>query len=75
MIKYIAAAVVLLSAAHAIAEEPSFELSGTIATDLRIFPESRAHKKQSGAAFNPSLVLRPELRYQWNGGDDRITEG
>jgi hypothetical protein len=49
------------------------ELSGFIAGDVRVFPRSPAHTGQSNAVLNPSLVVLPEFRYEWNGGSDRIT--
>jgi hypothetical protein len=49
------------------------DFSGFIAGDLRIFPSSPVHAGQSGAALNPSLVVQPEIRYEWNSGVDRIT--
>ncbi|MFQ5803752.1 MAG: hypothetical protein ACE5JQ_12720 [Candidatus Methylomirabilales bacterium] len=70
----IAAALALVAgAAAAPAAAGEIELSGFIAGDLRLFPDSPAHAGQSDAVLNPSLVLQPELRYEWNDGDDRIT--
>ena len=67
------AAIVLFLAAEVPAGAGETELSGHIAGDLRIFLLSPAHEGQSEATLNPSLVLQPELRYEWSNGDDRIT--
>ena len=73
---FIAAALAIAAGAAALTRPVlagETELSGFISGELRIFPRSPAHEGQSGAALNPSLVLQPELRYQWNGGKDRLT--
>jgi hypothetical protein len=49
------------------------DMGGFVGGDLRVFFRSPAHAAQSGAAFQPSLLVQPELRYEWNGGNDRIT--
>ncbi len=49
------------------------ELSGFVAGDLRLFPRSPVHTDQTTGVVHPSLMIQPELRYQWNGGNDRIT--
>ena len=70
----VAVALVLVGgAAGTLAVAGETELSGFIAGDLHFFPQSPAWPGQSGAALNPSLVAQPELRYEWNDGDDRIT--
>jgi hypothetical protein len=73
----IAAAALLLTAGLAGTPTPAraseTELSGFVAADLRAFLRSPAQPGQSDAALNPSLVLQPELRHEWNDGGDRIT--
>ncbi len=49
------------------------ELSGFLAGDLRVFPRAPAYQEQSGAVLVPSLAVQPELRREWNAGDDRLT--
>lgn len=53
-------------------ETSNMELSGYGALELRAFANRPLYGAQSGARVNPSLVLRPELSWQWNDGDDRF---
>lgn len=72
------AALLGLGIAHALpspsyaGEAASGELSGYAALDARLFARAPLFSDQSKNRLNPSLVLRPELSWQWNGGDDRI---
>ena len=50
-----------------------FDLSGFVGGELRYFPESPAFPEQEDNAASPSALIQLELRYAWNGGDDRIT--
>jgi hypothetical protein len=54
------------------AELDAMEMSGYAALDVRAFANAPLHAAQGKGRINPSLVLRPELSWQWNGGDDRI---
>lgn len=65
--------VVIVTALAVRATAGETELSGFIAAEVRAFPEAEAHAGQSGVRLNSSLVFRPELRYRWNDGKDRIT--
>ena len=71
--KWLSGAGVFLALAAAPAQAEELELSGFIAGDLRIFPQDALHEGQSGSHLNPSLVIQPEARYEWNDGDDRIS--
>lgn len=48
------------------------ELSGFVAADVRWFFSSPQFPGQDVNALNPSIVLQPEYRYEWNGGNDRV---
>lgn len=50
-----------------------FDLSGFVAGEVRVFPQDPAFADQRDFALSPSIALQPELRYDWNGGDDRLT--
>lgn len=49
-----------------------FEATGFVGLDLRVFPEDALHDGQRDQRLNPSLVLQPEVLYEWNDGYDRI---
>lgn len=49
------------------------EFSGYVAGETRIFPQSPKFDEQDDAHVSPSAVLQPELRYEWNRRDDRVT--
>ncbi len=68
-----ALAAVLAIAGRANADESGeMELGGYAAADVRIFANSPLYRAQHSGRINSSLVLRPELSWQWNNGDDRI---
>lgn len=50
-----------------------WELSGSVAAELRIFPDSPAFVEQNDATFSPSASFEPEIVYEWNDGRDRLT--
>ncbi|NIA70402.1 hypothetical protein HBA54_17495 [Pelagibius litoralis] len=50
-----------------------FDFSGFVAGETRIFPDKAQFPGQNNSHISPSLVIQPELRYRWNGRDDRIT--
>lgn len=70
----LACALSLMGGAHVSAqdEELPISFSGYIATDVRVFGEDALYDDQKNQRVNPSLVIQPELAYDWNGGDDRI---
>lgn len=49
------------------------ELSGFAALDLRLFTETAAFSSQNPSFANPSVVLQPEFRHEWNSSSDRLT--
>ncbi|MEE9397818.1 MAG: hypothetical protein V3V31_12480 [Methylococcales bacterium] len=49
------------------------EFTGFTAIDLRLFPESPRFNEQDKDILFPSLVMQPEYRFEWNGGNDRLT--
>ncbi len=52
--------------------ELPISVSGYIAGDLRLFAENALYSDQKNQRINPSIVIVPELAYEWNQGDDRI---
>lgn len=67
------AAGVMLAAAATGATAQEVEFSGFVAGELQVFPDRAAHDGQSNAHLNPSLIIQPEIRYELNDGDDRLT--
>jgi len=49
------------------------EWSGFVSVEPRIFVDSPAFTEQTDNSFSFSAVTAPELRYEWNDGDDRFT--
>ncbi len=49
------------------------EISGFVAVDARLFPQSRSFPEQDGRALQPSLVLQPEYRRDFRDRADRLT--
>ncbi|WP_298036318.1 hypothetical protein [uncultured Desulfuromonas sp.] len=49
------------------------EWSGYGGIELRVFPRSPAFPEQERSTLSPSLELQPEIRLEWNDGNDRIT--
>ncbi len=58
--------------ANALADELSIDMSGYIAADVRLFAHNAIQSGQENQHISPSMVLRPEFSYEWNGGDNRI---
>jgi hypothetical protein len=50
-----------------------WEFSGSVASELRVFPFSPAFQDQDADTISPSLSLEPRLLYEWNDGADRFT--
>lgn len=67
----ILAALGLLAAFPAAAGEWAF--SGSAGAELRTFPVGPAYAEQNDATFSPSVSFEPEIVYEWNAGDDRLT--
>lgn len=66
----VAVSLVLTAGAANAAE---WNLSGLVAAEARIFPRDPAFANQEDGIVSPSIVFQPELRLEWNGGDDRVT--
>lgn len=67
---------VVLSAEPASSQEfdwSNFDFSGHAAAEVRIFPQSPKFDEQKDVRVSPSVVLQPELRYEWNRRGDRLT--
>jgi hypothetical protein len=47
--------------------------SGYVSLEPRIFTDDPLFPAQPDAGLSPSAVLAPELRLEWNDGDDRLT--
>ena len=56
-----------------IAPAGEWDVSGFFGVELRYFPESPAFADQDDTTASPSAFVQPEVRYEWNEGDDRIT--
>ncbi len=50
-----------------------WDFSGSIAGEIRAFPNSPQFDEQDDTRLSPSIAFEPEVVYEWNGGDDRIT--
>jgi hypothetical protein len=57
----------------AAANAGEWDLSGSVAGELRVFANEAAFPEQNDATSSPSFALEPELVYAWNDGDDRLT--
>lgn len=64
------AGLVVLAATDAAAE---LGFSGFVAGELRFFPEDPAFREQRRATASPSLIVQPEVRYEWADARDRVT--
>ena len=51
----------------------SLDFSGLVEAELRIFPVEPAHPDQDDTTISPSIRFQPELRYEWNRDDNRLT--
>jgi len=50
-----------------------WDISGSIAGEVRFFPNEAAFPNQNDATTSPSITVEPELVYQWNNHKDRLT--
>jgi hypothetical protein len=53
--------------------ESGGKLTGFVAGDVRIFPNTPAFPQQEDRPLSPSLVVQPEYRYKWNDSKDVVT--
>ncbi|NIP30460.1 MAG: hypothetical protein GTO02_10825 [Candidatus Dadabacteria bacterium] len=51
----------------------SWDLRGDISTELRYFPEDPKFRGQDNYSFAPSIKIEPELIYEFNNRNDRLT--
>ncbi len=50
-----------------------WDVSGSIAGELRTFPQQPRFSDQTNTTFSPSVFVQPEVVYEWNGRRDRVT--
>jgi hypothetical protein len=50
-----------------------WDFTGSVAGELRLFPNAAAFPGQDDATASPSALAAPELTYEWNDGADRLT--
>lgn len=50
-----------------------WDFSASVAAEVRVFPNDPAYPGQDDSLFSPSVAVEPEIVYEWNDGDDRIT--
>ncbi len=50
-----------------------WDVAGSVAGELRVFPNQAAFPGQDDTTFSPSFSLEPEVVYEWNDGADRLT--
>ena len=48
-------------------------LIGYVAPEVRVFPYGPAFAGQDGRVAWPSIAVEPEITYEWNNGNDRLT--
>lgn len=60
-----------LFASSALAEQSELKLSGYVAGETRSYPDDPLYSEQ--ASSTSSLMLQPELYWEWNGGDSSLT--
>ncbi len=65
------AAPLALAGGAALAGE--WDFSASLAGELRAFPNDAAFPEQTNSTLSPSVSFEPEVVYEWNGGDDRLT--
>ncbi len=51
----------------------SFEIGGSVAAELRVFPGDRSFDGQDRSTLSPSVVMAPEFVHEWDGGNERLT--
>ena len=64
---------ILAMAAVGSASAGEWDFSLPIAAELRIFPNDPAFAGQDDKVLSPSVSIEPEIVYEWNDGDDRLT--
>jgi hypothetical protein len=69
----VAATPITLALAGSPVAAGDLDLTGSLAGELRVFPNEAAFPKQDDATLSPSISLEPEVVYEWNDGNDRLT--
>lgn len=67
------AALFLLTVTAAPVTAGEFEANGSIAPELRIFPNDPAFPSQDNTTLSPSLAFEVEVVYETDNGNDRLT--
>lgn len=70
-IRLLAAVLSVINCSTTAAGSPDW--SGYLSIEPRIFFEEPLFSEQPGAGLSPALVAAPEMRLEWNDGDDRLT--
>ena len=63
----------MLVSGAASAAAGEWDLSSSLAAELRVFPSSVAFEGQRDTTASLSVAVEPEAVYEWNDGDDRLT--
>lgn len=50
-----------------------WEIAGHVEVELRAFPHEPAFAEQEDATLSPSFALSPEIHYEWNESQDRLS--
>lgn len=50
-----------------------WDIAGSIAAEIRLFPNKPAFAEQNDSTVSPSFSVAPELVYEWNQDKDRLT--
>lgn len=64
---------ITLFLAAALVRADGIDWSGSISLEPRVFVDDALFPEQPDAGVSTSMVLAPELRMEWNRGDDRLT--
>ena len=62
-----------LAIAGGAARAGEWDFSASLAGELRVFPYDAAFPEQKDSTLSPSVSVEPEVVYEWNGGDDRLS--
>ncbi len=73
LVLVVGAVTAYLDTLGATASAGEWDISGSVAGELRVFPNEAAFPGQNDVPFSPSIALEPEVVYAWNDGDDRLT--
>lgn len=74
--RVIAAGLVALAIHHwptMAATAGEWDVSGSVAGELRVFPFAPRFEDQDDVRISPSIAFEPELVYSWGGGANRLT--